>query len=250
MLRRRNLLSGVVLAVLAGAASLGYSSTVRQAAVRTYRGVNVVVVTQKISARRRLEAKVLRLQEVPRASVLPGAYRSLEKAEGRVATVTLWPGDQVISGRTADPKTLEALTAGLGPGERGVIVSVPAETAAALHPEDQVDVISVRTSVEQAGAETRLISGVRVLKVSGQGGSGAVSGTVGYDPWVMLAVTPAQAQALAVAEETGRVRLVLRGGQEDYPPPKPMRAVARPVSRPEVRGRGLVEVIRGVEREL
>lgn len=249
MLRRRNLLMGVMLSVLAGAASMSYAAVVRQAALRTRRGVKVAVVTQKVPARRRLEGKVLRLEEVPEAHVLPGAYRSLAEAEGRVTTVTLWPGDQVIAGRTSDPKTLDALTAGLGAGERGVIVSVTAETAAALHPEDRVDVVAVRTSTDEPDAATRVISGVRVLKIGGGGGPGSGAADLAGDPWVMLAVSPAQAEALAVAEETGWVRLVLRGGQEEHPSPKVMRAVSRPVSHSQIRSGSSVEVIRGVERE-
>lgn len=251
MLRRRNLLIGAGLAVLAGALSLGYSAVTEQSHAAREAREPVVVVDRKLPAYQRLERSVVRLERVPKGSVLPGAYRSLDEVVGRVTIVPLWPGDQVIAGRTADPGAPEGLLAELAAGERGFAVPVDAETAGAVHPGDSVDVVAVTPSTDGFSQVSRLVPGVRVLKVGGGGGTSGSS-----EPWVMLAVSPAQAQALALAVETGRLRLVLRGAADRWNPvgeppvahwiAAPSKETGRPSGKLIVKP---VEVIRGVERE-
>jgi pilus assembly protein CpaB len=251
LLRRRNLVIGAAVATLAGAASLGYSTFVERSLAARESRETVVVVRRKLGAQQRLEPALLKLAQVPADCVLPGAYRSLAEAAGRVTKVTLWPGDQVIAGRTAGADEPEGLRARLVPGERGFTVPVEAETAGAVHPGDVVDVVAVTPSPDGFSQESRLVPGVRVLKV---GRSGEASGSL--EPWAMLAVSPVQAQTLALAAETGRLRLMLRGAADQtvaskepvsLRPAAGSRLAAGPPSRKAtVRP---VEVIRGVERE-
>ncbi|HHW15121.1 MAG TPA: Flp pilus assembly protein CpaB [Firmicutes bacterium] len=247
MFRRRNLMIGVSLAVLGGFLSLGHAMWTEKAAAGREARETVVVVRSSVPAQRVLEQSLLQLRRIPKGTVLPGAYRSVEEAAGRVTLVPLWPGDQVIAGRTADPGELEALTAGLSPGERGVTVSVEAGTAKALHAGELVDVVAVTPSSDGLSRVTRVVPGVKVLKV--------MEGDDGLDAWAMLAVSPTQAQTLALAEETGKLRLALRGGADPEvvparpSPPSPSAAGSSPGSVRPARSPKTVEVIRGVERE-
>jgi Flp pilus assembly protein CpaB len=201
---------------------------------------------------------MLNLRPTPRRWVVAGALRSLEAAQGRYTAVPLWAGEQVLLAHLGPPDDPAALPNGLSPAERGAVVSVEAGTAKAVRPGDCVDVVAVTPSGDGLSQVSRLVPGVRVLKVSGR--EEAVGG---LDPWVMLAVSPSQAQTLALAEETGKVRLVLRGGPDPSRPSdreglaserRPARTPATGLAgeqrpggtRPQVT---VVEVIRGVERE-
>lgn len=238
---------GVGLAVLGGLLSLGHAvHTEKVVAGREAREM-VVVVRENVPAQRVLERSRLELRKIPEGTILPGAYRTLEEAAGRVTLVPLWPGDQVIAGRTADPTELEALTANLGPDERGVMVSVEAGTVKALHAGELVDVVAVTPSSDGLTRVTRVVPGVKVLKV--------MEGSDGLEAWAMLAVSPSQAQTLALAEETGRLRLALRSGVEREVKPTAAPSPPRPGPASGFRATGAagpprtVEVIRGVERE-
>lgn len=248
MLKRRNLVIGGALALLAGAVSLGHSWLTERDLADQTATVQVVVTRGQIPARRRLEGPLLQLQAVPKAQALPGVFHAVERAAGRLTTVTLLPGEQVVAARTVRADDPAGLAAALAAGERGAVVTVEPGTAKTVRPGDSVDAVAVVPSEDGLSQTSRLISEVRVLKV-GPAGDSALG-----QPWVMLAVTPAQAQTLALAEETGKVRLVLRSGAEGRsrspsPPSKAApspRSGTQPVSSRPTR---LVEVIRGVERE-
>ncbi|MDI6870292.1 MAG: Flp pilus assembly protein CpaB [Bacillota bacterium] len=251
MLRRRNLLIGSLLAILAGTFSFGYLTHAERSLAAREARETVVVVRQRIPALRRLDRSLVHLQAIPKTNILPGAYRSLDEVVGRVTTVALWPGDQVIAGRTVSAEEPEALTARLNPGERGLSVPVEAETAKAVHPGAYVDVVAIAPSSDGLSQVSRLVPAVRVLKVCGDEQAAG-----GLDPWVMLAVSPVQAQALALAAETGKLRLVLRAAAErpdQSAPAEP--ALHRPSAQPiEVvrqpkKSAKAVEVIKGVERD-
>lgn len=258
MLRRRNLVIGVMLAFLAAAASVGHSWVIERAAAEGAELVPVVVAGKAITARAKLDRSMLLVRRVPRRWVVAGALNSLDSAAGRTTSVPLWAGEQVLAAHLAQSSDSAAEPGSLAPGERGAVVSVEPGTVKVVRPGDCVDVVAVSPSEDGLSQTSRLVSGLRVLRVSGRG---EIDGGMG-DPWVMLAVSPAQAQALALAEETGKVRLVLRS---DADPPSYRGAsvgahVNTVASRSSLKSPGeshlggprpqvTVEVIRGVERE-
>ncbi|MGE5507427.1 MAG: Flp pilus assembly protein CpaB [Chitinophagales bacterium] len=210
MLRRRNLLIGLGLSAAAGLASLAYSTSLEREVL-----ADAVVTTQAIPAGRRLDEAMLQFRQLPRRAVLPGVCTRLSEAVGRITLSPLVAGEQVIATRLARPREPGEGVVGLVPGERGVVVAVESETLQALRLGEYVDVVAVDPAGE-VGQPTRLVAGARVIRVFPRTEEGR-------DPRVLLAVTPSQAQALAAAEEVGRLRLVLRAGPD---------ARTRPASRP------------------
>src|SRR5262245_58910697 len=117
----RNIAIALMLAIAAAAAVLVYTSSFKDQVTREQERVKVMVASQEIPAGTPGEqaAGMMELREVIRTDLTPGALTSSEALEGKVATFTVYPGQQVILQAFEEPTT-QAAALQLDKTERGI----------------------------------------------------------------------------------------------------------------------------------
>jgi pilus assembly protein CpaB len=197
----------------------------------------VVVAAHDIAARTTLKSSMLEVADVPTDSVLNGTFSNIDDLDGQVTRYPLVSGEQVLASQIGVlQKAAEGLSFVVPAGMRAFSVSVSEETGVGgmILPGDLVDVIAIldagTVGVDKA---VTIVQSVEVLAVAqtaqepipadrptGTVTPSAVSGTLGERPadlkanpearTVTLAVTPEQAQLLALVHTQGDVALSLR----------------------------------------
>lgn len=109
---KRRFIAAVAALLLGGIGALllvNYVGGADQRALAGTRTVNVLVATKPIAAGIPAEqlAKLVNIKAVPALAVIKGTLSSLDQVRGQVATTPLQAGEQLLSSRFADPKTLE-----------------------------------------------------------------------------------------------------------------------------------------------
>jgi pilus assembly protein CpaB len=220
-----------VLAVAALSRSGGNDNEVSAADAKT-----VVVANQDIAARTELKSDMLKTIVVPADSALRGGYSDTETIVGQTTRYPLVENEQVTSlkiGISSDIKD-QGLSFVVPAGMRAFSVKVTEETSVGglVLPGDLVDVIGILDR-DLVGADkaVTLIQSVEVLAVAQEAqepippvaaetATAVPSGTSGERPedlkpnpgarTVTLAVTPEQAQLLALVQTQGELALSLR----------------------------------------
>ena len=203
--------------------------------------VKVVVAKQDIAARTKLEANLLEIAEVPKESVLKGSFEETKALEGQITRYPLLKGEQVVSskigtGAGSSEDKEEGLSFVVPAGMRAFSIRVSEESSVGglILPGDLVDVIGLLKESEVGiDKAVTLLQNVEVLAVAqaaqepipattstGTPTPSAVTGTLGERPedvkpnpsarTVTLAVTPEQAQLLALVQAQGDLALSLR----------------------------------------
>lgn len=220
----------LLLALLLGLVTAGGVYAYLGAAERRLAGeretVPVLVARQDIPPRARVTAAMLEVRQLPRVARLPGALAKPEQAVGALTTAQVFAGEQVLPGRLAGgPAGGGSLSFQVAPGFRAVTVPVDKAQGLAglLRPGDRVDVAVV---VEQGqGADKHVLAALPVQDAMVLAVDRQVEETgkeaAGAPQTVTLQVTPAGAQALALAVEKGKIRLALRPADERGKVPLP-----------------------------
>ncbi len=201
---------------------------------------DVLMPMQTIPARTPLIPDMFRVQaiDVRKESVPPNAIRSLQEIEGKVSFTTINPGQPVTAGQVKARADL-GLAAQLPPGLRAMTIQVTDTSAVAglLRPADRVDVLATTTTGEEGSMSqtNTLLQGVQVVavgkKLSDQQLNEAAAANL-----VTIAVTPAEARMLTLAQTRATLQLVLRplGDEMALEPPTPP-ALVTPTPRPRTR---------------
>jgi pilus assembly protein CpaB len=216
VLRRRL----VVVLVIAVAMGLLTSYLVYKAANRTAvqqaETEDVVVAKANIAPGEALTPSHITLTPWPKNSLLPGSLRSPKDAEGRIAKSSIVAGEPIL-----DSKLAPAGQGGLMPvlvpnGKRGVSIVVEAATQKSgfVVPNSRVDVVVTMTPQGSSDKRARIVlQDVTVL---------AADQTVEMKDnkpvtmtTVTLALSPEEAERLALAQNDGRVTLALRNVQDN-----------------------------------
>lgn len=213
----------------------------------------VVAAAAEIPFGTKIDATLIKMIELPPKSIPQGAFQDPEAVIGRVAAVTLFPGEVLMEGRVVEHIGGSALAAVVAEGKRAITVRVDDVVGVAgfLLPGNRVDVIATRRrSGGERGTESRtLLENLKVL---------AVDQTTSPDknePVIVRAVTletdPAQAEEIVGAQDEGKVQLTLRNpldGTRREVPQEPAPAqpeVAHVAPAPVISRTVVVEVIRG-----
>ena len=219
---RRRLLAALAALVLAATGAVVLLAYVRGADARALAGVqtvDVLVVDRPVAEGTPGEelAELVRTERLPAKAAVPGAVTDLGELAGRVATVDLQPGEQLLAARFAVPEDL------------GVPGTVPAPEGAAevsllLEPQRAVggrlaagDTVGVHVSLDgttHAVLHRVLVTqvqGAPVAVADGEGTDTASSG--GAAPSASLMVTlglrPEAVEAVVFGMEHGTVWLSL-----------------------------------------
>jgi len=238
----------LILAVLAAlvAAVLVYAAVNRggdDGATSSPAMVDVVVAAQDIPAGTRLTEDMLKTAPVAPETLLQGTYTAVPPLVGYVARYPLAAGEQIAPAKIGlESEDEDALSFIIPAGQRAIAASVTqvSSVGGLLLPGDWVDVIAVFDPAEQGSSSRKqsvtLFQNIEVLAVAQEAQeplppaqtvnkSEEEGETAGEQPLarrsqdaepqpnattVTLALTPDQAQLLALAQEEGKVWLSLR----------------------------------------
>lgn len=213
MLKRRVLAAALalVMAAAGGMLMLGYVGRADQRAMAGMQTVSVLVLKAPVARGTTAEAlgPQVVLRNLPRTAVAPGTLSSLKQVTGRVTTVALQTGEQVLASRFVDPKTL------VKPGQvtipRGrlqISVSVPAPQAVGgnLAAGDRVSIFARDTDQEEP---TLVLKHVLISKVVGGVGPTATTETAAKDKAAPAAVAPSGSLMLTFAVTTAEAAKIV-----------------------------------------
>src|ERR1017187_1081428 len=175
-------------------------------------GVPVVVAADDIQVGAKVQAQDVLVVTIPAAAVPPGAFSATSKVLGRGAVMPVSKGEFIL------PSKLAALNAGAGlpslipQGMRAVSVRVNdvVSVAGFVQPGTRVDVLA--TGNQGGGNDrqtTTVLENVLVLAV-GKSLDRNASADAQTAPVITLAVSPDDAQKLALVSQEGRIQLSLR----------------------------------------
>jgi pilus assembly protein CpaB len=198
--------------------------------------VPVVVAAVEIPLGTKIDASMVKVKDFPEGGILPGAFKTNEEVIGKVTTIRVVEGEQVIADKvTATGENVQAfgsnppLAIVVPQGMRGTAVEVNNIVGAGgnLRPGDKVDVI-LTVRIEAGDNKRNQIAStvVQNLQVLAIDQSVATSGGTNPAPedqkttekaatTVTLLATPAQSEVLALSDACrqnfdGRLALAIR----------------------------------------
>lgn len=226
---KRPLMFAAIAAVVAALLASGYLSRREAELIRVSEPVSVVVSSRDIAAGETLNRTSLAVRMIPRGFVEADALTDIESASGRLALVPIRSGSQITASAARLPSSVGGLSGQVPMGRRAYSIGLERSKGAGglVRPGDSVDVIAAfdiggegwarRTTLTvvqnaQVLAVGRQMARTPVEKEGGKKGAmfGAVRRPLADDLIVTIAVSPSDAQKLALAESAGSVSLALR----------------------------------------
>jgi pilus assembly protein CpaB len=219
---RRRLLAALAALVLAALGAVVLLAYVRGADARALAGVqtvDVLVVDRPVPEGTPGEelAELVRTERLPARAAVPGAVTDLDELAGRVATVDLQPGEQLLAARFAPPED-HSVPGTVAPPEGAAEVSLLLEPQRAVGGRLAAgDTVGVHLSLD--GQTDAVLSRVLVTQVQGapvavaDGEATDTASSGGAAPSASLMVTlglrPEAAEAVVFGMEHGTVWLSL-----------------------------------------
>jgi pilus assembly protein CpaB len=226
---------------------------------------SVVIAGQPIEAGKAIAADQVKLVDWPGSSVPQEAAARTADVVGRIARVSMIPGEPVLPGKLAPKQATGGLSSTIPEGKRAITVKVNEVVAVAgfALPGSYVDVLVSGKDADNEPFSRTVLSRVKVLAVAQE------TAAEPDKPKVVNAVTlelaPVESEKLDLARNIGKLSLVLRNELDtaevnsagvrlpDIVSPRPQVATAAPAAPPrarrspshEVRG---PEEIRGTSR--
>ncbi len=206
------MIGGLALAVGLLVSYTVYNRLRTSAGSNNERGVWVVVAADNIPVGVKLEAHDIRVITLPQSAVPPGAFSGASQVLGRGAILPVSQGDFILPGKLAAVNAGAGLPSMIPQGMRAVSVRVNdvVSVAGFVQPGTHVDVLA--TGNQSGGNErqtTTVLENVLVLAV-GKSLDRNPSADAQTAPVITLAVSPDDAQKLALASQEGRIQLSLR----------------------------------------
>ena len=170
----------------------------------------VVIVEQPIEAGKAIKADQIRAVPWPGSAVPQDAYTRTKDVAGRVARVSMIPGEPVLPGKLARKGSKGGLSSIIPKGKRAITVRVNEVIAVAgfVLPNSYVDVlINGRDEKERPFSQT-VLSRVKVLAAD-QITTGKPDKPIVVNA-VTLELTPRESEKLDLARNIGKLSLVLR----------------------------------------
>jgi pilus assembly protein CpaB len=229
---KRRLLAAVaalVLAVVGAMVLVAYARGADRRALAGTATVQVFVVADPIAAgtpASDLGAKV-RSELLPAKAAVPGRVTSLGALAGRVATVDLEPGEQLLTSRFASPSSLRSpgtVAVPKGDGELAIQLEPQRAVGGRLAAGDTVGVYVSYKLPDGTGLThvvlhkvlvTQVQGGIAAAKSADAGNGAQTSAASGADLMITLALTSKAAEPVVWGMEHGTVWLSLEPGDAD-----------------------------------
>lgn len=215
-MQRRKVLIAMVLAITMG---LVASYLVFQA-VKTAQGKQaevepIAVTAANVSVGEALTAQHIKMADWPKATIPAGTVRSVKNAEGRVARVSMVAGEPLLEAKLA-PAGQGGLMPVLVPaGKRAVTIKVDEaiQKSGFVVPNSRVDVLVTMARQTGQSRESRIVLQDVMVLASDQAVEMKDNKPVTMTT-VTMAVSPQEAERLALAQNEGKVTLALRNLQD------------------------------------
>ena len=170
----------------------------------------------------RIQEGDIRRVTIPRVAIQPGAVTKAEDAIGMVVLAPVAKGEQILANKMRKGRL--SLATAVPPGKRAVAVAVDHATVLELiEPGDWVDVLATLEHMErepdrQTFYTVTLVQNVQVVAVGRRFRPASreerpaeeVQDIQGVFPSVNLALSPEEAELVALAEARGRLKLTVR----------------------------------------
>jgi pilus assembly protein CpaB len=210
--RLRNMLIAVALAGLAALLVTFYVSNYKNSVQKNEASVTVLVASKDIPAGT-LGADVakgyLKTVDIARKAVVPGAISSPTQIRGLVATQNVYAGEQVTTARFG-PLVEQGVKGQLTANYRAMqVAGDPNQVlSGTIKVGDHVDFVGVVTTQGSGGGSgvtfgRVFVRNVTVLQTQSASSSGKIGGGGNNDEAVLLRVTDAQAQKIAIVYKKG-----------------------------------------------
>lgn len=173
----------------------------------------VVVASRDIPEGSTIDRIALGTVQWPVQTAPMGAYSSIDSVSGRVARVAVYTGEAMVPGRLAPVGSGPGLELKIPPGQRAMAVRINdvAGISGLLQPNSRVDVlVTIKEDNSEKQVAKLFMSNMLVLSVGTEVQRDAAGKPINATT-VTLAVTPEEAERLAIAMNTGSIQLVLRG---------------------------------------
>ncbi len=173
-------------------------------------GGRVVIVEQPIMAGNAIKADQIRAVPWPDSAVPQDAYTRTRKVVGRIARVSMIPGEPVLPGKLARKGSKGGLSSIIPKGKRAITVRVNEVIAVAgfALPNSYVDVLLNGKDTRKRPFSQTVLSRVKVLAVD-QITTGKPDKPIVVNA-VTLELTPRESEKLDLARNVGKLSLVLR----------------------------------------
>lgn len=177
--------------------------------------VEIVVATKPLKFGEKINQDSLKMVTWPKAHVPKGSYTSMEKLVGkgeRKVIQPIEPNEPVLKVKITGDNDRAGLAGIISDGMRAVTIPVNSIDGVGgfVMPGDRVDIIFSRRSRKSGGQTARVImENVKVLTVDQRAGSRSDGPKVAKS--VTLETDATGAQKLALANNTGKLSLLLRG---------------------------------------
>jgi pilus assembly protein CpaB len=235
---RRFLIIAVLFAALSGALVFAWMSSQGKGdgggGTSAVGSQEAVVAKTEIKQRTEITAEMLEIKSIPANLIVEGHFTTVEEVVGKVTKLPIRANEQVVLNSVVDTDrpTVDALAQVVPNGRRGFSVkALPVNTAGGLIlPGDYVDVVWVCCTGENVVALTKTVAqNVQVAAiatnivssgpVASSDGTGIDDDPVAADEeatdaeavTATLLLTPKQSHLVVMAEDTGDLRLSLRG---------------------------------------
>ena len=173
----------------------------------------VVVASRDIPEGSTIDRIALTTVQWPVQTAPMGAYSSTDSVTGRVTRVAVFQGEAIVPGRLAPVGSGPGLELKIPPGQRAMAVRINdvAGISGLLQPNSRVDVlVTIREDNSDKQVAKLFMSNMLVLSVGTEVQRDNQGKPINATT-VTLAVTPDEAERLAIAMNTGAIQLVLRG---------------------------------------
>ncbi len=173
----------------------------------------VVIASRDIPEGATIDRNAVSAAQWPIQAVPVGAFSSVDSVAGRVTRVAVYNGEALVPGRLAPSGAGSGLEVKIPPGQRAMAVRINdvAGISGLLQPNSRVDVlVTIRDNDSDRQVAKLFMSNMLVLSVGTEVQRDA-QGRPNNATTVTLAVTPEEAERLAIAMNTGSIQLVLRG---------------------------------------
>jgi pilus assembly protein CpaB len=270
MNRSRLMLIGVLALVLGGFASLlAYRTLQKHSGASQGDMQDAVVATADLAVGARVQDSDVRIVRFPGDAVPQGIFHRTKSVVGRGVVQSIAQGEFILPTKLAGENSGSGLASTIPAGMRAVSVRVSdiSSVGGFVQPGTRVDVLM--TGNPGGSAEPQAITVLKNVAVlaNGMNMDRGVRGETQNAPIITLAVSPDDAQKLALATAQGRIELALRNpmdtSQNDVaaigmhslyqntglPVPAPVHTRVKPVTIIKPPPAPTVEVIKGDKRE-
>jgi pilus assembly protein CpaB len=174
-------------------------------------GAAVVVAANDIPVGVKVTSRDLRVITLPQSAIPPGSYASISKVVDRGAVLPISKGEFILSSKLAPENAGAGLPALIPSGMRAVSVRVNdvVSVAGFVQPGTHVDVLSTGNQSGNERQTTTVLENVLVLAV-GKSLDRNTNAEAQVASVITLAVSPDDAQKLALVSQEGRIQLSLR----------------------------------------